>query len=65
MASCLQGSNSRNGWSFDHPGNIRLLITKETGQSHTVRSTDPDTWTEKVLLSQNLPLKFYTAKTVM
>ena len=44
----------RNRLSFDHPQNIKLPIAKEIGQSHAVKSTDPDTWTMKRLLSQNL-----------
>ena len=34
--------------------NIQLPIGKEIGQSHIVKSTDPDTWTVKGLLSHNL-----------
>ena len=44
----------QNGWSFDHPQNIKLPIAKEIGQSHAVKSTDPDTLTVIGLLSQNL-----------
>ena len=44
----------RNRLSFDHPQNIKLRIAKEIGQFHTVKSTDPDTWTVKGLISPNL-----------
>ena len=33
--------------SFDPSCHIRLPIAKETGQSHTVKSAEPDTWTVK------------------
>ena len=37
--------------SFDHPCHIKLPIAKEIGQSHTVKSADPATWTVKRLLN--------------